>query len=182
MTSFRDLIPADKETTRSWRNLPEIRKYMYTDHVIAPEEHDAWFQRVTSDPTCKYWIIVCDAEDVGLVNLYAIDRRNRRCYWAFYIVSPNVRGKGVGTSAEYFVLRHVFDELNLNRLCCEVLDFNQGVVRMHKSFGFVEEGIFRKHVFKGDEPHDVICLAMLREDWEQKKEALAEKMKSKGLA
>ena len=101
------------------------------------------------------------------------DRRNRRCYWAFYIVSPNVRGKGVGTSAEYFVLRHVFDELNLNRLCCEVLDFNQGVVRMHKSFGFVEEGIFRKHVFKGDEPHDVICLAMLREDWEQKKEALA---------
>ncbi len=38
MTSFRDLIPADKETIRSWRNLPEIRKYMYTDHVIAPED------------------------------------------------------------------------------------------------------------------------------------------------
>ena len=72
MTSFRDLIPASKETIRSWRNLPEIRKYMYTDHVITPEEHDAWFQRVTSDPTCKYWIIVCDAGIVGLVNLYAI--------------------------------------------------------------------------------------------------------------
>jgi len=181
MTSLRDLTPDDKEKIHAWRNLPEIRKYMYTDHVITAEEHDAWFQRITSDPSCRYWIIVCDSEDVGLVNLYAIDRSNQRCYWAFYIVSPNVRGKGVGSFAEYSILRYVFDELKLNKLCCEVLDFNQGVVRIHKSFGFVQEGLYRKHIFKGGEPHDVVCLGMLREEWEATKVALTDKLRGKGL-
>jgi UDP-4-amino-4,6-dideoxy-N-acetyl-beta-L-altrosamine N-acetyltransferase len=182
MISFRDLTAADKEKIRSWRNLPEIRKYMYTDHVIGVEEHEAWFNRTIHDDASKYWIIVCDGEDVGLVNLYGIDRRNQRCYWAFYVVSPNVRGKGVGTAAEYFVLQTVFDELKLNKLCCEVLDFNQGVVRMHKSFGFVQEGLFRKHVMKGGEAHDVVCLSLLKQEWEASREALLNKLKDKGLA
>jgi UDP-4-amino-4,6-dideoxy-N-acetyl-beta-L-altrosamine N-acetyltransferase len=181
MISFRELMAADKEMIRSWRNMPEIAKYMYTDHVITSAEHDAWFQRVSKDPTCKYWIIVCDEEDVGLVNLYGIDSRNQRCYWAFYIISPNVRGKGVGTFAEYFVLKHVFDELKLNKLCCEVLDFNQGVVRMHKSFGFVEEGLFRRHILKGGQAHDIVCLGMLREEWEAGKATLTRKLQAKGL-
>jgi UDP-4-amino-4,6-dideoxy-N-acetyl-beta-L-altrosamine N-acetyltransferase len=181
MISLRNVTPADKEMIRTWRNLAEIRKYMYTDHVITPEEHNAWFQRITADSSCKYWIIVCDDEDVGLVNLYAIDRHNERCYWAFYVVSSNVRGKGVGTFCEYFVLQHVFDDLKLNKLCCEVLDFNQGVVRMHKSFGFVQEGLFRKHVVKDGEGHDVICLGLLREEWEANRSALKAKLQSKGL-
>ena len=181
MISLRDLVPSDKDMIRSWRNMPEVGKYMYTDHVITAEEHDAWFRRVSNDPSCKYWILVCDSEDVGLVNLYAIDRRNQRCYWAFYIISPNVRGKGVGSFAEYFVFRHVFDELKLNKLCCEVLAFNQPVVEMHKSFGFVQEGLFRKHVLKGSEAHDVVCLGMLREEWEANKAKLTEKLRAKGL-
>ena len=181
MISLRDIVPGDRDMILSWRNLPEIRKYMYTDHLITLEEHEAWFQRIMNDPTSTYWIIVCDSEDVGLVNLYSIDRRHHRSYWAFYIVSPNVRGKGVGTFAEYFVLRHVFDELNLNKLCCEVLDFNQGVVRMHKSFGFVQEGLLRKHVFKGGKAHDVVCLGMLREEWEATKNMLTERLRDKGV-
>lgn len=179
MVSFRDLTPGDKDMIRAWRNLPEIRKYMYTDHVISEQEHEAWFQRITKDASCRYWVIVCDGEDVGLVNLYGIDRTNRRCYWAFYVVSPNVRGKGVGSFTEYFVLRYVFDDLQLNKLCCEVLDFNQGVVRMHKGFGFVQEGLFRRHVIRDGTPHDVVCLAILREEWEANRNDLDQKVHRK---
>lgn len=181
MISLRDVNPSDKETIRAWRNMPEVGKYMYSDHVITPEEHDAWFERIMKDRTCKYWIIACDSEDVGLVNLYALDQRNRRCYWAFYIISPNVRGKGVGSFAEYSVFKYVFDELRLNKLCCEVLAFNEAVIEMHKSFGFVQEGVFRKHVFKGEQAHDVVCLGLLREEWEANKGHLTEKLRAKGL-
>ena len=97
MTSLRDVRPDDMEMIRQWRNLPKVADYMFTDHVIGPEEHAAWFSRVLKDPTCKYWIIVCDGEDVGVANLYEIDPVNRRCYWAFYVASPNVRGKKVGS-------------------------------------------------------------------------------------
>ena len=180
MTSLRDIRPDDRDMIREWRNLPQVADYMYTDHVIGPEEHAAWFSRILQDPSYKYWIIVCDGEDVGLANLYAIDRRNRRCYWAYYIVSPNVRGKGVGSFVEYAVLNYVFDDLKLEKLCCEVLAFNRGVVEIHRRFGFTQEGLFRKHIFKRDTFHDVVCLAILKEEWETLRPETEQKLRAKG--
>jgi UDP-4-amino-4,6-dideoxy-N-acetyl-beta-L-altrosamine N-acetyltransferase len=126
-------------------------------------------------------MITCDQEEVGLVNLYAIDQSSRRCHWAFYVASPNVRGKGVGSFTEYSILRYVFDELNFNRLCCEVLSFNEPIVNMHKSFGFVQEGYFREHVIKGGRPMDVVSLAMLREEWNVRKPEIEKRMRRKGF-
>jgi UDP-4-amino-4,6-dideoxy-N-acetyl-beta-L-altrosamine N-acetyltransferase len=181
VTSLRDVRPDDVDMIREWRNLPKVADYMYTDHVIGPEEHAAWFARVLKDPTYKYWIIVCDGEDVGVANLNAIDQINRRCYWAFYVVSPNVRGKGVGSYVEYYVLNYVFDELKFEKLCCEVLSFNEGVVEMHRRFGFVQEGLFRKHILKRGAFNDVVCLAILKEEWEALRPQLEEKLKAKGV-
>ncbi|MFZ0686500.1 MAG: UDP-4-amino-4,6-dideoxy-N-acetyl-beta-L-altrosamine N-acetyltransferase [Terriglobales bacterium] len=165
MTSLRDVRPDDRDMIREWRNLPQVADYMYTDHAITPEEHAAWFSHMLQDPSCKYWIIVCDGEDAGLANLYAIDRLHQRCHWAFYIVSSVARNKGAALSVECAVLNYVFDELKLEKLCCEVLAFNHGVIEIHRRFGFTQEGQFRKHIFKRGEFHDVICLAILKEEW-----------------
>jgi UDP-4-amino-4,6-dideoxy-N-acetyl-beta-L-altrosamine N-acetyltransferase len=166
MTSIRDVCPDDMETILEWRNLPKVADFMFTDHVITMGEHANWFSRVLKDPTCKYWIIVCDGEDVGVANLYGIDRINRRCYWGFYVGSPNVRGKSVGSQVEYAVLNYVFDELGCAKLCCENLSFNRGVIEMHRRFGFVEEGVLRKHIWKRGVFHDVVCLGLLKEEWD----------------
>jgi UDP-4-amino-4,6-dideoxy-N-acetyl-beta-L-altrosamine N-acetyltransferase len=181
VTSLRDIQIEDRDKILEWRNLPIVADYMYTDHVITPEEHHGWFSRILKDPAYKYWMIVCDGEEVGLANLYAIDRQNKRCSWAFYVVSPNVRGKGVGSYVEYTVLNYVFQELNLQKLCCEVLAFNRGVVEMHRRFGFSQEGLFRKHIFKRNEYHDVVSLAMLKEDWETLRPQQEQKLRSKGV-
>ena len=149
MVSLRDVTPEDKQTLRNWRNMPDVAKYLYNDHHITPEEHDQWFQGVSLDPTRRYWIITCDDEDVGVVYLYDVDHKNKRCYWAFYIASPNVRGKGVGSFVEYSILKHVFDDMQMNKLCAEVLAFNEPVTNMHKGFGFKEQGYFPQHIFKG---------------------------------
>ncbi len=181
MTALRDMTSADKDKVRLWRNLPEVSKYMYTDHAISPEEHAAWFNRISSDPSCKYWIVVCDGEDVGVAWIFDIDQRNLRCYWGFYLGSANVRGKGVGRVAEYSVLRYVFDELKLNKLCGEVLGFNQAVMNMHMGFGFVQEGYFRKHVLKNGVMQDIFCIGMLQEEWEARKPEIESRLRAKGL-
>ncbi|MCK4598757.1 UDP-4-amino-4,6-dideoxy-N-acetyl-beta-L-altrosamine N-acetyltransferase [Candidatus Bipolaricaulota bacterium] len=182
MTTLRDIQPDDKDMIRNWHNLPEVAKWMYADHYICAEEHEQWFQDIFSDPSRQYWIIMYGQEDVGLVNLYDIDYRNKRCYWAFYVANPNVRGKGVGSFVEYSILSHVFDELEFNRLCCEVLASNQLVVEMHKSFGFVQEGHFRQHVIKGGQPIDVVFLAILKEEWESKRIKIKQRLNKKRVA
>ncbi len=181
MISLRDVRPEDKDMIRDWRNLPEVRQYMYTDHIITPEEHEKWFQGIFGDPTRRYWVIVLDGEDVGLVNLYGIDHRNKRCSWAFYVASPSTRGKGVGSFVEYSTLRYVFDELGFNKLCCEVLVTNPPVINMHKSFGFVQEGYYRQHILKGGDFVDVVALAMLKEEWDARKPKIEERLRNKGL-
>lgn len=173
MITLRDVSPADRDLMLAWRNLPEVAAYMYSDHVITPEEHGRWFARMLTDETVKYWIIVQDGRDAGVANLAAIDRRNSRCSWAFYLADPATRGKGAGGFVEYQVLSYVFDGLGLNKLCCEVLAFNEQVVSLHQRFGFQQEGLFRQHIVKKGEKLDVVALALLRSDWDSRRDELA---------
>ena len=181
MISLRDMRPEDRDRVRDWRNLPAVARFMYTDREIPNDEHARWFDLVLEDPTCTYWIVTCDGADVGLACITGIDRTHSRCSWAFYIASSDLRGRGVGSVVEYSVLSHVFDRLGLEKLCCEVLDLNAPVIEMHKRFGFSEEGRLRRHIRKGDQWHDVIVLAMLREDWLAVKPGIEERLSAKGL-
>src|SRR5687768_17298408 len=104
MNKLRDIRHEDAEMIWHWRNLPEVADYMYSDHYITREEHEAWFEKIAQSAISKYWVIVSDEQDVGLVNIYGIDRKNQNCYWAFYLASPLVRGKGVGSFVEFSIL------------------------------------------------------------------------------
>jgi len=181
MISFRPLQYEDKEMIRLWRNLPQVRLNMFTDHLIGPEEHAAWFDRVFDNPLYRHWIIRCEEEDVGLLDLYDIDARNRRCCYGFYVVGSNVRGKNVGMFAEYFALQYVFQELQFSKVCCPVLAFNRGVLRMHQAFGFVQEGRLRRHIVRSDGAHDVICMGILKSEWEERRPEFERIFRSKGL-
>jgi UDP-4-amino-4,6-dideoxy-N-acetyl-beta-L-altrosamine N-acetyltransferase len=150
---------------REWRNLPEIAEYMYTDHEISEEEHAQWFGGAINDPKRRYWVIELEGTSVGLANLYDISELHNRAYWAFYLASPEVRGRGVGSFAERFVMRYAFDELGLDKLGCEVLATNAAVVRMHQRYGFQIDGTLRRHVIKHGQRVDVVTLSLLREEW-----------------
>jgi UDP-4-amino-4,6-dideoxy-N-acetyl-beta-L-altrosamine N-acetyltransferase len=149
----------------AWRNLPEVSAYMYTDHRITDAEHARWFAAAMSDETKRYWVIELEGEPVGLANLYDIQTSQKRAYWAFYLADDRVRGKGVGSATERFVMRHAFEDLGLDKLCCEVLATNDGVVRMHQRYGFQIDGVLRRHVVKGGERVDVVTMSLLRDDW-----------------
>jgi UDP-4-amino-4,6-dideoxy-N-acetyl-beta-L-altrosamine N-acetyltransferase len=168
MIQLRDMVAADKDVVRAWRNLPEVAQYMYTGHTISQAEHDKWFASALNNPATKYWIIVVDGRDVGLANLYDINRTHKRCYWAFYIAAGDLRGKGVGSFVEEFVLSYVFEEAGLEKLCCEVLASNDRVAQMHERFGFRREGYLRQHVLKDGTRHDVHTLGILRAEWKQR--------------
>ena len=178
---LRDIRPEDKPLILTWRNSPDVARYMYTDHLITAEEHEKWFQTTRNDSRTRYWIITYNQQDVGLAYLYNIDRQHKRCYWGSYIANSSLRGSGVGSVSEYRIIRYVFEGLNFDRLCCEVLASNTFVIEMHKQFGFVQEGYFREHVVKGGQRVNVISLAVLRKEWESKKIEVESRLQRKGL-
>lgn len=163
--ALRRLRLDDIARVRQWRNLPDVARYMYTDHRIQEGEHARWFGEALDRPDRRYWIIELDGQPVGLANLIDISERHRRAAWAFYLADPTVRGRGVGSFTEEFILREAFLELKLNKLCCEVLGSNEAVVAMHKKFGFVIDGVLRQHIWKHDHFEDVVILSMTADEY-----------------
>jgi UDP-4-amino-4,6-dideoxy-N-acetyl-beta-L-altrosamine N-acetyltransferase len=163
--SLRRVVEADRDRLLAWRNSPEVAPYMYSDHLITPDEHALWFEAIEADPRRAYWIIELDRQPVGLVNLYDIDDVNNRCSWAYYLADPAARGQGVGAQVEFAMLDHVFTARGMNKLWCEVLADNAAVLKLHLSFGFKAEAHFRDHVSKAGVARDVIGLGLLAADW-----------------
>lgn len=164
---IRRISEADLPLIMEWRTSPNVSKYMYTDFSPDIEKQRRWFETISTDSTQKYWIINVDNEDVGLVYITSIDLINKRCVWAYYLGSPSVRGKGIGKNIELNILDYVFDTLKLNKLCCEVYVANEIVIKIHEKYGSLVEGTRRQHVFKNDQFHDIVEMAILREDWDK---------------
>ena len=168
-----ELIPIEEkhlELVRNWRNSEEVSSFMYTSDFITPEDQKNWYRKISACPTSRYWIIKYDGKLLGVVSITEISHVFDSCFWAFYLGDTSVRGAGIGAKVEYKILNYVFDELNLNKLRCEVLTFNEKVIAMHEKFGFRREAYYRQHVKKDGVYYDVVGLAMLKKEWEQLKE------------
>lgn len=177
---LRPVVTTDSPRLLDWRNRPAVAAYMYTDHQISVEEHARWFASALAVADRRYWIIELDGAPVGLANLAGIDRTRRRCEWAYYLAEPSVRGRGVGAAVEFAVIDHVFGVLKLHKLWCEVLVENEAVWKLHESFGFTREALYRDHVWKAGRFQDVVGLGLLEADWARVRGACAERLAQRG--
>jgi UDP-4-amino-4,6-dideoxy-N-acetyl-beta-L-altrosamine N-acetyltransferase len=164
---LRAVRPEDLETIMQWRISPQVTDFMYTDFAPDIEQQKLWYAAICRDRTRLDWVVQIDGTDVGLLSIVRLDSVNRRAEWAYYLGSSELRGKGVGRALELNVLRYVFEELALNKLCCEVLASNVKVVQLHEKFGSKIEGHRRAHVWKRGAFHDIVEMGILREDWER---------------
>ncbi|HEX4097148.1 MAG TPA: UDP-4-amino-4,6-dideoxy-N-acetyl-beta-L-altrosamine N-acetyltransferase [Caulobacteraceae bacterium] len=179
--TLRPLAGGDSDRLLAWRNLPEIARWMYSDHAISPAEHARWFAGAIADPRRRYWIVETDGAPVGLANLYDLAPEHGRTSWAYYLAEPSTRGQGIGAFVEYWVIEHVFGELGLNKLWCEVLIGNEAVWRLHEGFGFRREALFRQHVMKDGAPADVVGLGLLKADWADTRAASRARLLGRGF-
>lgn len=159
----------------SWRNAPAVRANMYTRHEISEEEHLAWWSRTCQRTDQLYFMYENENQPLGIVGITAIDMINSNCSWAFY-ASPEAAPKGTGSRMEFLALEYVFDRLKLNKLYCEVLAFNAPVIKLHKKFGFVIEGILRQQHKVNGEYVDIHRLGLLQADWANKRVEMLNKL------
>ena len=149
-----------------WRTLPEVSNYMYTDPKLTKEDQIKWFERVSASDKYIYWMIEFDGNQIGVINLYDIDKDNQRCFWAYYIADTSFRGKGIGRNLECNMYDYVFDHLNFNKLCCEVFVDNEKVIQIHQKFGSKVEGTFKEHILKAGKFKDIVRMGILRSEWQ----------------
>jgi RimJ/RimL family protein N-acetyltransferase len=139
---LRPATDADLDDMLSWRNQETNREVSIQSHVILPEEHRAWWERVKADPTREVHIFVADDRALGVVSYFDIDHEAGEAGWGFYLDSDTVAAEGTALTAWMQIMGegvdHAFDVLGVRVLHGEVLAHNESVRMMNRRFRFVE--------------------------------------------
>jgi UDP-4-amino-4,6-dideoxy-N-acetyl-beta-L-altrosamine N-acetyltransferase len=146
-----------------WRNHPNIRRFMLTQHEISLDEHKAWFDRTVLDQDRSILIIEDGDRPIGYVQFRGIT--GEYVDWGFYVdpCSP----KGSGRKLAMIALTHAFDYMGLTRIRGKALPFNQASIKLHLSCGFLQEQNREKIKLEDGRIEDLICFILERSAWEK---------------
>lgn len=153
----------DTETTRY---LTEIFDQPYTEkngedflnYALSGGSERMMF--VMADPvTEEYW---------GQISLERISRRDDTAEVGVVLAKEEHRGKGIGREALSLLLRYAFDTLGLRRVELTVFAENSRARLCYLKAGFIEEGVARQKTWKNGKFHDIVSMAILRDEWEKK--------------
>ena len=148
---------------------------MYTDHIIKLQEHFNWLRLTIENNKNIVFIIFVNDKVSGLVSIDPIDLLNKKSKWGFYI-DRNSR-KGLGPSIEFALINYVFNDLKLEKLSCEVIDFNESVIKMHKKFCFDIEIFKDACIEKNGEYRGIYYLSLYSKKWRLNVNKIFEKYK-----
>lgn len=160
---IRSMTEGDIDQVLIWRNHPDVRRYMYTQHEITMEEHQRWFEGASKDRGKHLLIFEADSIPWGFIQFSQMDSR-AIADWGFYAApeAPKGYGRRLGLAA----LVYAFEHLQLHKVCGQVLAFNEPSIRFHRALGFHQEGRLREQHFDGQQYHDVLCFGLLQSEWQ----------------
>ena len=135
---LRRPVVTDPEARQAIGRHEEIQR-MYG--VAAPRtaamtevEAEQWFRGLGADGTIE-WVIEADSRLAGTARLHSFDAQKRAKY-AIGLFEPSRLGQGLGTEVTTLVIGYAFDELGLEEVLLDVLEFNVRAIRCYSKVGF----------------------------------------------
>ena len=107
------------------------------------------------------FVVAVDGQVAGSVVLFRIDAYARHAELGIAL-SPDFRGRGVGTEAVRQLTAFAFERHNLRRVHLEVLASNAAAIRAYEKAGFVEEGRRREHAWVRGRYEDMVIMGILQ--------------------
>jgi RimJ/RimL family protein N-acetyltransferase len=136
--TFKDVGPTDLELLRTWRNHPEIRRFMVFRDEITPEMQQRWYASI--DPEREsYSILFVAGEAIGLTQLRHIDARSRSAEGGIIMFRAEHQNGVLPYRAAIAGMDWNFLQRKLERLDVTVLKSNQRARRFVRSLGYVLE-------------------------------------------
>ncbi len=160
IVNFVNLNREEIEMVRNWRNNENVRNMMLSDHIISPEEHSNFIDKLREDNKNFYWIVKKGEESIGTISLNRVDLKNRNAYLGIY-VNPYHKLPGAGNILIENLKKLAFSKANLHTLKLEVIDKNERAINFYKKSGFMDEGRLKEFIFKDDRWYDLIIMGAI---------------------
>ena len=131
LINFIDLSYDEKVEILSWRNHPNIRKWMFNKEPISLESHISYINLLKEKKDRVYFAIKQYGQFVGVISFTSIDLKNLEAEIGLY-AKPTL--KGVGKLLMQNILEYGFDKLKLKKLVSKVFEDNFSAIKLYKKF------------------------------------------------
>lgn len=160
---IRAVTQDDLPLLLAWRNHPEVRRFMFTQHEINLDEHRNWFAKASVDESRRLLIVEDEQQPIGYVQFSNV-AEGGVSDWGFY-ARPDAP-KGTGRKLGVAALNHAFGRLGLHKVCGQAIESNHASIAFHQRLGFLLEGVLRDQQRIGDDHHDLHCFGLLSHEWQ----------------
>jgi|APSaa5957512535_1039671.scaffolds.fasta_scaffold24057_2 UDP-4-amino-4,6-dideoxy-N-acetyl-beta-L-altrosamine N-acetyltransferase len=164
--SLLNFSPFEKEYIEivyKWRRDVTVSRYMLSDIQDNYKKHIDWFNKISQDKYCKYWIIKANKKPIGLINIASIDNKNKKLTAGYYIGEEKYRF--LGSLPLVYIYNYIFRVMKFRKIYGEVLSYNKSILKIHEMHGYDTVGVYKDHIMKDDTYHDVVIVELLSEKW-----------------
>lgn len=136
------LRPLEREDLRFVHQLDNnasVMRYWFEEPYEAFVELSDLYDKHIHDQSERRFVIECNGDKAGLVELVEINHIHRRAEFQI-IISPEYQGKGLASRAARLAMDYAFSVLNLYKLYLIVDKENEKAVHIYKKLGFITEG------------------------------------------
>lgn len=132
---------------------------------VSLEEQEKWIisQQGRKDVLRCIVMRLDDEVGVGTVILTDIDRKNGVAQVHIKMDKNEGRGRGYGKDALNTIVNYAFDEMRLNCIYANVIEYNDSSRALFEKCDFKREGILRSRVYKNGKYNDIVSYSKIRE-------------------
>ena len=160
--TWRELLQEDLPQVLAWRNHPQVRRHMLTQHEISVEEHAHWFSQIQQNPQRRVVLVHEGKQALGLAHFAPVNPHGV-VDWGFYLTPEAPRGSG--SKLARVALDFAFKQQGWHKVCGQVISSNAASCRFHLKLGFSLEGVLRQQALICNEWLSMWCFGLLSRDW-----------------
>lgn len=160
----------DLDRNTRWINDREVTRYLAMRYEMSRLAEEGWLRELCSKPmtfdSAFFAIETKEGHHIGNTNLFKARAEEQFAELGIMIGEKSYWSQGYGTDALRTLVRFGFDEMNLHRVMLTVYGFNERAQAAYRKAGFVEEGRRREALYTEGAYHDIVVMAVLREEWQ----------------
>jgi RimJ/RimL family protein N-acetyltransferase len=140
---FRAIEIKDAEVLNRWANDPKIQKMIGGWHFpTSIQDQKKWLELLNCNNLDQRFAVEVDGIGIiGSTNLVSIDWKNRTAFTGAIIGDELHRGKGYGIDIVMSMMRYAFDELGMEHLDTEIIEYNEASLKTYVDHcGWVIQG------------------------------------------
>jgi len=161
------LRPLEREDLRFVHQLDNnasVMRYWFEEPYEAFVELSDLYDKHIHDQSERRFVVECDGDKAGLVELVEINHVHRRAEFQI-IISPEHQGKGLASRAAKLAMDYGFTVLNLYKLYLIVDKENVKAIHIYRKLGFMVEGELVHEFFINGEYRNTIRMCIFQHQY-----------------